>query len=73
MKRISKVIVALIVFIIPFLSNISMVNAKILDYGDVDENGEINGLDANLVLSLGAGNPNPTPIQEVLADVNFDG
>ena len=72
MKKAKKIFILLVVLVLPFMTNVSMVNAKILDYGDVNEDGSIDNRDAALAQQIYLETETPTPIQKVLADVNFD-
>lgn len=51
MKKIEKIILFLIIFIVPFIMNTGVVDAKILQYGDVNEDGVIDSTDVDLINS----------------------
>lgn len=73
MKKISKIFLTLVIFIIPFVANMQMVSAEKLNYGDVDESGFLNAVDIDLIAKIVDGSIKPTPIQVKLADMNNDG
>lgn len=69
MKKLNKIVSFLVVFILPLITNMSIVDAKPLKYGDLDESGEVNGIDLTYAKSAFKGKYELKPIQIALADV----